>query len=78
LLKIFEEIKSDFFTWWKKEILLEILLFYGGPVTIMAPIGAIVDNWVPVKLFGLYNGKYVFQFTLNRELVKAIPPKFKK
>lgn len=79
LLKIFEEIKSDFFHLMEKGDISEILLFYGGPVTVMAPIGAIVDNWVPVKLFGRDNeGKYVFHFTLNRELVKAMPPKYKK
>ena len=79
LLKIFEEIKSDFFHLMEKGDISEILLFYGGPVTVMAPIGAIVDNWVPVKLFGRNNeGKYVFHFTLNRELVKATPPKYKK
>ena len=79
LLKIFEEIKLDFFDLMKKGDITEILLFYGGPVTMMAPIGAIVDNWVPVKLFGRDNeGRYVFHFTLNRELVKAIPLKYKE
>ncbi len=79
LLKIFEEIKADFFDLMERGDISEILLFYGGPVTIMAPIGSIVDNWVPVKLFGRNNeGKYVFHFTLNRELVKATPPKYKK
>lgn len=79
LLKIFEKIKSDFFDLMGRGDISEILLFYGGPVTMMAPIGAIVDNWVPVKLFGRDNeGKYVFHFTLNRELIKAIPPKYKE
>ena len=79
LLKIFEKIKLNFFDLMQRGDISEILLFYGGPVTVMAPIGAIVDNWVPVRLFGRDNeGKYVFHFTLNRELVKAIPPKSKK
>jgi len=79
LLEIFEQIKSDFFGLMERGDISEILLFYGGPVTLMAPIGAVLDNWVPVKLFGRNNeGKYVFHFTLNRQLVKAIPPKYKK
>lgn len=82
LLKIFEEIKSDFFDLMQKGDISEILLFYGGPVTMMAPIGALVDNWVPVKLFGRDNeGKYLFHFTLNRGLiksVKSVPPKYKE
>jgi len=76
LLNIFEEIKADFFELMKRGDISEILLFYGGPVTVMAPIGAIVDNWVPVRLFGRDDRKkYVFHFTLNRDLVKALPPK---
>lgn len=79
LLEIFEQIKSDFFGLMERGDISEILLFYGGPVTLMAPIGAVLDNWVPVKLFGRNNeGKYVFHFTLNRQLVKATPPKYKK
>lgn len=53
------------------------MLFYGGPVTLMALIGAILDNWVPVKIFA-HNGKYVFHFTLTKELVKAVSPKPEK
>ena len=78
LLQIFEEIKSDFFDLMQKGDISEILLFYGGPVTLMAPIGAIVDNWVPVKLFGREEGKYIFQFTLNKELIKKIPSKYRE
>lgn len=77
LLKIFEEIKSNFKDLMKKGDISEILLFYGGPVTVMALIGAVLDNWVPVRLFA-YNGKYRFHFTLNKELVKTVPPKFKE
>ncbi|MEW6097552.1 MAG: hypothetical protein AB1567_13735 [bacterium] len=78
LLQIFNEIKSRFFDLMKRGDIKEILLFYGGPVTLMAPIGAIVDNWVPVKLFGREEGKYIFHFTLNRELIKTIPPKYRE
>ncbi len=79
LLQIFEEIKSNFFDLMQKGDIKEILLFYGGPVTLMAPIGAIVDNWVPAKLFGRNNkGEYVFHFTLDRGLIKKIPSKYRE
>lgn len=55
LLRIFEEIKSDFFDLMQKGDISDILLCYGCPVILIAPIGAIVDNWVPVKLFDLSN-----------------------
>lgn len=29
----------------------EVHLFYGGPVGVAAALGAIVDNWVPVKWY---------------------------
>ncbi len=77
LLKIFEEIKLDFKDLMKKGDISEVLLFYGGPVTVMALIGAVLDNWVPVRLFA-FNGKYRFHFTLNKESVKGTPPKYKK
>ncbi|MFH1095883.1 MAG: hypothetical protein ABH886_07125 [Candidatus Desantisbacteria bacterium] len=79
LLQIFDEIKSDFFDLMQRGDIKEILLFYGGPLTLMAPIGAIVDNWVPVRLFGRTKDmKYVFHFTLDRQLIKGIPPKHRE
>ena len=43
----------------------------------MDRIGDVLDNWVPVRLFA-YNGKDRFHFTLNKELVKTVPTKFKE
>ena len=52
----------------------EVHLFYGGPVGVAAALGAIVDNWVPVKWYIHNNktGKYEYLFTLDVEMVKGI------
>lgn len=52
----------------------EVHLFYGGPLGVAAALGAIVDNWVPVKWYAhnKSTGKYEYLFTLDVETVKGI------
>jgi len=52
----------------------EVHLFYGGPLAVAAALGAIVDNWVPVKWYAhnKSTGKYEYLFTLDVETVKGI------
>ena len=52
----------------------EVHLFYGGPLAVAAALGAIVDNWVPVKWYAhnKSTGKYEYFFTLDVETVKGI------
>jgi hypothetical protein len=52
----------------------EVHLFYGGPVGVAAALGAIADNWVPVKWYthNKKTGKYEYLFTLDVEMVKGL------
>jgi hypothetical protein len=50
----------------------EVHLFYRGPVTLAAGIGAIFDNWVPVKLYGFRNGAYELDFSLAKGTVLGL------
>jgi len=52
----------------------EVHLFYGGPLAVAAALGAIADNWVPVKWYAhnKSTGKYEYMFTLDVETVKGI------
>jgi hypothetical protein len=52
----------------------EVHLFYGGPIGVAAALGAIVDNWVPVKWYAhnKKTGEYEYLFTLDVETVKGL------
>ena len=80
ILKIFEEIKLFLFDIKQRGDVEEILLFYGGPVTLMAPIGAILYNSKTTKIFhnDIKKKDYVLHFTLDREIIKSIPPKYRE
>lgn len=47
----------------------ELHLFYLGPVTFAAAVGAMLNNWVPVKVYSFKNGRYELDFVLNREMI---------
>lgn len=74
LLKVIREVRNKI-----RELMLvggvsEVHLFYGGPIAVAAAIGAIVDNWVPVKWYShnKTTGEYEYLFTLDVEMVKGI------
>ena len=74
LLKVIREVRNKI-----RELMLvggvsEVHLFYGGPIAVAAAIGAIVDNWVPVKWYShnKATGQYEYLFTLDVEMVKGI------
>lgn len=52
----------------------EVHLFYGGPLAVAAALGAITDNWVPVRWYSHNSktGQYEYTFTLDAETVKGI------
>jgi len=52
----------------------EVHLFYGGPLAVAAALGAITDNWVPVRWYNhnKKTGRYEYMFTLDVETVKGI------
>jgi len=52
----------------------EVHLFYGGPLSVAAALGAIVDNWVPVKWYAhsKSTGEYEYFFTLDVETIKGL------
>jgi len=74
LLDIIREIRDRI-----RELMLaggihEVHLFYGGPLAVAAALGAIMDNWVPVRWYVHNNeiGKYEYLFTLDVEMVKGL------
>jgi hypothetical protein len=52
----------------------KVHLFYGGPLPVAAALGAITDNWVPVRWYAhnKKTGKYEYTFTLDVETVKGV------
>lgn len=50
----------------------ELYLFYKGPVTLAMGIGAIFDNWVPIKLYGYHGGTYRLEMILEKETVLGL------
>jgi hypothetical protein len=52
----------------------EVHLFYGGPLAVAAALGAITDNWVPVRWYNhnKKTGQYEYMFTLDVETVKGV------
>ncbi len=50
----------------------EVHLFYKGPVTMAMAVGAITDNWVPIKVYEYTKGKYQLSCVLEKETVKGL------
>jgi hypothetical protein len=44
----------------------EVLLFYAGPVDLASYVGALCQNWVPVKVFALSKGTFHHNITLEK------------
>lgn len=45
----------------------EVHLFYMGPVSLAVGIGAVLDNWVPVKVYQKEGNNYALYFVLEKE-----------
>ncbi|WP_423225859.1 SAVED domain-containing protein [Candidatus Amarolinea aalborgensis] len=54
--------------------LTELHLFYKGPVSLAAGIGAVFDNWVPVHLYEFKDGTYHRALTIEKESVRGLLP----
>ena len=52
----------------------EVHLFYKGPVTMAMALGALTDNWVPVKVYEFREGTFHHVVTLEKGLVKGLLP----
>lgn len=50
----------------------ELHLFYKGPVALAMAVGAITDNWVPVKVYEYTQGTYRLTTVLEKEGVKGL------
>lgn len=52
----------------------ELHLFYAGPITLGMGIGAIFDNWIPVRVYGFskVTGSYEYTFTLGKGVVLGL------
>ena len=50
----------------------EVHLFYKGPVTMAMAIGAVTDNWVPIKVYEYTQGAYRLNLVLEKETVKGL------
>lgn len=47
----------------------ELHLFYKGPVTIAAAIGAMVDNWVPTIAYSFNHGTYTQDLVISKQTI---------
>ena len=74
LLNIIYEIRDEIRGLMTVGGITEVHLFYGGPLMVAAALGAIADNWVPVKWYqrNPKTGQYEYAFTLDVETVKGI------
>lgn len=52
----------------------ELHLFYKGPVSFAAGIGAVFDNWVPVHVYEFKDGTYHRALTIEKESVRGLLP----
>jgi len=50
----------------------EVHLFYKGPVTMAMAVGAVTDNWVPIKVYEYTRGQYELCCVLEKETVKGL------
>ncbi len=56
----------------------ELHVFFGGPVALGLGIGALLDNWIPVRVYTLNHGsgQYEFVYTLGKgEVLGMLNPK---
>ena len=52
----------------------ELHLFYKGPVSFAAGVGAVFDNWAPVHLYEFKDGTYHKALTIEKESVRGLLP----
>lgn len=52
----------------------ELHLFYKGPVSFAAGLGAVFDNWVPVHIYEFKDGTYHRALTIEKESVRGLLP----
>jgi hypothetical protein len=45
----------------------EVNIYYQGPVTFAMALGAMFDNWVPVKIYAFRDGRYHLDLALTTE-----------
>lgn len=45
----------------------EVNIYYQGPVTFAMAVGAMFDNWVPVKIYAFRDGRYHLDLALTTE-----------
>jgi len=72
--KVIREIRDAMQAAMSTGTIRKAMLFYGGPSAIMAALGALADNWVPVDVFQLNQKSrdYEYTFTLDLETVKGL------
>ncbi len=49
----------------------EVHLFYRGPVTLAMALGAILSNWVPLKVYAFSEGTYCMQISFDKRMVRG-------
>lgn len=50
----------------------ELHMFYKGPVTLAMGVGAILDNWIPIKVYQYSDGTYKKDFVLEKGTVLGL------
>lgn len=63
LIRELKEIKSRM----SETGVTEVNIYYLGPVTFAMAIGAMFDNWVPVKVYAFRDGKYHLDLALTTD-----------
>jgi hypothetical protein len=63
LLRRLKELKDQF----SKSGVNELHLYYQGPLTFAMAVGALFDNWVPLKIYAFRDGRYHLEVTLTTE-----------
>lgn len=63
LLKRLKQLKNEF----SSIGVNEVHLYYQGPITFAIAIGALFDNWVPIKVYSFRDGRYHLDITLTTE-----------
>jgi len=67
LIRELKELKSRLST----SGVTEVNIYYLGPVTFAMALGAMFDNWVPVKVYAFRDGKYHLDLALTTETFVA-------
>lgn len=50
----------------------EVHVFYKGPVTMAMALGALTDNWVPIRVYAFEEGTFKQVITLEKRIVKGL------